>query len=935
MPYSKLSYATPKSTYAGMPTEQIDETMGVLQNRYDDNLQAIDTIEVLAANLDVSENDQNLKDEAIHVLNEQINKMSKTGDYESLTPEIRFASKNLATNEGLNAAVKNKAAINKDRELIREMKSQGLDTLVFNDPDKFATYNDEGNIQTYQSDVQPRLDYDKRKQDIWGIIQEDAVAQGLITEEEFALIKNNQITQISATKIKNLNDYAYKRYMQTPEGQQERKKIVELDGTYTSKGEPIVWAEANIKQSLMDVGLMKVFKVEDAAYISDLERLNRAEATKARKTSEQELSTKSAYLGYTIGEAITNPAGLPPTSVEYDEMYSTQEDLIGSYTKSHNEAYTTSVDPNATDRERADAEIEAQKYASSILLEQAKLNNMTKIRGQDYYDYLRNPTDKNGDPIDPYLIQDMQLTNLEHEIVSSDDSVYKKDIFNETLNRYDDVSINMADDLLNVDTNPALANSDPANAQITLDNLNYAPVLSEVAKRKLRDSRDQVFLGRIISTNHHLKNHGVFGPSYLKGAFSGDFDGDKLARLRETLEDLKPIVSAYHKVNNEEYSDEYFATRSQYEHQPTVIDFSVDKEGKESTISKTLSAWVNNKPQEYTYIYEGNSLTYDEFLKVSGTTPEAANASFSVHGSTTWVPGGKGFLLAGKFNVKDRTNSNDKGKEGNVYVVPTKFGTVNSGVSGKIFNELLSNYYTDKGNVAIEKYGNVVDYAYQIVDDNTEQQLAPFYYTKQKPNTNLTTEFIVGDDGFGGVTSVDAYRETNERGETSYSIIDKQTGEKSVPNSSLLSFQNGLEALARDAVFVPMTDDTFSNINIDETQISESLLTGFKFKADFARKLYVLNNILPVNTSAVSLSRSMGNLAYSGGEHSIGNAMDLKLTPDLQTNLEANSIEDVNAPGWRILTVGGDNTQLMGLRYLIHDSVNAPHKHVHVENYNK
>ncbi|PHS35737.1 MAG: hypothetical protein COA82_03745 [Alkaliphilus sp.] len=145
--YTDLNYATPSSTYVAPPIAAIDQTMGVLEDRFNRNRANSDKLEVAMANIDVADDNKWIKDEAAVDFNQIMANAEETGEWENATLAVRQAAKGYATNQGIREAVKDQKG--------RAAQNAALDAAVA-EGDMPSSWRDfaksEANAATYEDE---------------------------------------------------------------------------------------------------------------------------------------------------------------------------------------------------------------------------------------------------------------------------------------------------------------------------------------------------------------------------------------------------------------------------------------------------------------------------------------------------------------------------------------------------------------------------------------------------------------------------------------------------------------------------------------------------------------------------------------------------------------------------------------------------------------
>lgn len=297
------------SQFVGSAVPEIQLTADTLQDRYDTNLASYDKLDFFANSLDAW--DPEIKKAAIDSVRQTIDQVANNkGAWENADLTIRQKARELNSNEALRASIENKKAILAEEEMVAKMRAQGLNPLRFKTADNFKTIAEDGTIQRYQGDTQRELDYDKTKSTFFDQMQADA-GDGKLTKADLAdipfYLQQNNWAGISKTKVGRYADEAYNRYITTPEYQQEKRKLIELEGVDPNQVDNV------IKRSILSTGLERVFGQSGTKYIQDALGIAQAKAAAEEEAARQVATSQTEFA--------SNPLAPPPLfdNIEYDD----------------------------------------------------------------------------------------------------------------------------------------------------------------------------------------------------------------------------------------------------------------------------------------------------------------------------------------------------------------------------------------------------------------------------------------------------------------------------------------------------------------------------------------------------------------------------------------------------------------------------------------
>lgn len=248
--------------YTPSPVAEFDAYGQQLNNRYEQNLASMDSLDILASQMEVLEGSRGIKDKAIGDIRNLMSEFQKRGDYENAAPKLRLAAKRLATDRNLKTAIENYQNAKKWDEELRVAKNNGINMLQFNDY-RNERFDDRGDLisNANTSDNQKRLDWEGRQATYFDQLQPETVtieesgyrrgANGLWEKYGNASSKGG----ISADRVVEQASRNLGSYLQTSEGQQQLKYL-----TSPRYGNMSVQdAQKQILNGLITSGMEKVF----------------------------------------------------------------------------------------------------------------------------------------------------------------------------------------------------------------------------------------------------------------------------------------------------------------------------------------------------------------------------------------------------------------------------------------------------------------------------------------------------------------------------------------------------------------------------------------------------------------------------------------------------------------------------------------------------
>ena len=259
----KLAQSRFIPTYAGTPLEEIERSANVLQDRYYQNLANQNQVELALEQQPYLPGDEPIRGVLRDDLQAAIESIANTGgDYENATQRVFNLSQAYITDPRRLQAERNYQAVQQEIELENKMRAQGQTPLRSRRRENFSTVNPTtGELQLFESDLQPQLDYDKRRQTLFDNIRADSgplTLRNLFPEEKQALkgyLKTGQWTGVSKGKIQRYLNEAFNRYQTTDEYRQQK---------YFGE------SDENILNQLMSTGLERVFGQTRENLVRDL-----------------------------------------------------------------------------------------------------------------------------------------------------------------------------------------------------------------------------------------------------------------------------------------------------------------------------------------------------------------------------------------------------------------------------------------------------------------------------------------------------------------------------------------------------------------------------------------------------------------------------------------------------------------------------------------
>jgi hypothetical protein len=381
----------------------------------------------------------------------------------------------------------------------------------------------------------------------------------------------------------------------------------------------------------------------------------------------REAAANAAWITQNQGMSITNPQGIPGSRVEIENTAYEYNKAGVMALDAIKEQRRLLLTPGLSENEKQNINNKIQSLTMTAQYYYNQSQNLEKHIGENYWNYLTNPTDTEGKPdSDIVPINDLQkemlrvgdLTNAFLEIPEL--AKFRNDVWG-------DIEFNkvLAQEL-NAVKEPSFADKYiPFYAGTKLDE--YTASMSERSKDMSKETATQ-------------KEYRTKIRNYI----------EQFTKAKETEE--KYLDRYLEKVSNQEYSPAYF-------------DFSKDGKGQISPLTKTLSSIVNNQKSAFTAIIDGQPVNDLESLD-----------DIAIYGVTDKIPGqGGDRMLVGYESLKDTKTGRVIGQGKQVYIqAKASNGNIGARINNLISSHLLTDY-TPNGKVAGS--GNAVELSKVISQD--------------------------------------------------------------------------------------------------------------------------------------------------------------------------------------------------------------------------
>lgn len=237
-----LSFTPYIDTYVGAPVEELSNAVAQRQQLYDTNLAQATAIEDALGSIRALDGDSEFLKENLSPYMDRLNQLADSGDYEMALNDVTRLGRKFTKDENLRTIMDNYSAVEQYRNRLSELGSSALD---FNPADGFSSsYIDpetgERKLRRFRADVEQRADYSGKMAQLMNNIRSDgSVTVGGaninienlgIPVDKIPMIMQGRWEGISRDKVQRLASTLYDAYRESPEGNQDYRRLTELEG---------------------------------------------------------------------------------------------------------------------------------------------------------------------------------------------------------------------------------------------------------------------------------------------------------------------------------------------------------------------------------------------------------------------------------------------------------------------------------------------------------------------------------------------------------------------------------------------------------------------------------------------------------------------------------------------------------------------------------
>lgn len=918
-----LSFAQNRQNYVGIPLDEADNTLNVLQEKYIQNKDATDKLEIMLNNLELLPGDQAYKDTVGQQVSAILDDVTKNGDWENATLHVANAAKAVAGNPGLNQAIKSKQN--------REAKVAAL-------KEKVGKPFEEGGItaEDFQREVQ------KADAAYTGVRNENGIWKGhwdaytppaYLDRGEYIdkFLDGWEANKLMGTLAKGEDGKWYRtKYTTLPDGSHHITEYTEeaSDKDIYAAARQQLMQNANIREriayetrnaegayedyearginrnsmikELSDLGMSK----------NELNAMNNEELTNAFKTEMTVYSSiKGAVDKHSFKRETVQVLGKTWEQIQRemrlsnakksggDEETVMQDRVISQFLT---QGYSIANIPKSIDDYQKNIDVwdkEIIKHRKAIdginaalaknpedkMLQAELASAQTKL--QEY--------ERNAEEYDYWYEKAVKT------VVKGNGKIPESEVNDYFRNRTklialkNDNDINQVTKVLGSKTNATLSGT------ATFANAPKQPW------HRLNELKGLVNAGKITEAQAE-KYREYAGLKYSEDSIFG--------KMRGQGEDFTDAINKEMKKSADEKTVAY-----------GYVDLSVDDFGKETAFTARSTALLRNNYNNYKVIdTDGQAVMFSNLDEGDKYIPE----NTTVLGVTTQYVGDHGYLLYAREDMFDKEGKKLDTPRFHLIKPTSMSGILDSAImearkGTKVQNNQLKPGFNLESPNELEQIWRYTDVDRQLSDFDKHPLIAPADQGSTELYERVTKPVDIGVRYDAKVT-----RLLNNAGDVKWEVevYDKETKERgSRVYGSQYSAEFALEYLAGSGYAVPLstlqriTDYSFSNGIIDKNQVSTPYMNP-----KFYDEMKKFDDAVGIPYTITSMTRSVEKNKDSNGietsRHKYGFGVDLKVTDDLIDWLAQNSTTIPNSNYKKLM---GSN-----LMYLIHDAGSGNHVHL-------
>lgn len=264
-----------QSTYAGIPLEEVKESMAMGAQQFDANLADINATKVFMANIRSLPGDeeyvQGTFKNALKAIDEISTQSDGTKRYDLAGQAVDRMKLQIHADPKINAAIQSYANFDKAEQDKAAIRAKGGTPLEFNDPTKHKSFNPDGSINIFRPHIEEKGDYIKEAAGLWNTLAPELISAKLSQSDVEGILEGRTIKGITPEMVKRKFADVKQAYASSDSGVQQRK-VFAKDGSKNP--------DADMDNFLLGIGMLKTHLDTNVAYQSDPE-------WKARKDMEE------------------------------------------------------------------------------------------------------------------------------------------------------------------------------------------------------------------------------------------------------------------------------------------------------------------------------------------------------------------------------------------------------------------------------------------------------------------------------------------------------------------------------------------------------------------------------------------------------------------------------------------------------------------------
>ena len=892
-----LAYADDTSTYVAPPLAALEGTLGQLENRYYENRDTADKLEIALSNINVTPENEWIKQNAVAQMKGTLKAIQDKGDWEHASLVVRDAAKNFATDTGLAAAMQDKQAMDAQKAALKQRVGAEKNGILDEDYEweianadlRYKAQN-EGKGGLYQDPVT------KSWKGQWTLNEPPAYEDRAAKVDKFLSEYKPDTMLGSLMKKADGKWYKVDKYEKTPDGgywnviateEAPFEEVYNAAKTYLAQ-EQSVQNRINYelgKIETKDYTWYEARGINRKAMESNLEEIGAAKTTDLENLSDDEVTDLYKR------EMVTYSSIFPAVAKH-------------AYTKQ-----TLNTIGQTWDMIRSIKEIEHRKKAGGDEKSVEHFNIIEQTRTGAYQHDI--PTD-----VDKYTeVQNITNTELRkhQQTLKGYREILEKDPLWQDFQSGKIDGVTFAKNVKNTQTYADFMNTKATivslENQLTVNNAIYQRAVAAAAEEvNMTPEENEAYIRyNTLKQDPEVKAGLAYYESLKPVGVTGMLRPNPRpsASALQKADEYNALSKKYTNIFGNDKIQETVNKKMNEYYQNTVTDYNAailddDGFGKPSYFSERSTQRLKESSDDF-YIVRTDGRTQEFSNKDTKDIVDLKNVK--VVGYTTQTVGKHGFGLVVQemtFAEDDKERKNPIGTKQHI-VIPKVDPAFYKNLA---INQVRSGYKVEKGKLS-EGYDltqpNVLESIW--AEDGIDKQMSDFeiFPPVSQENGAMTTTLPIS---VGAKYKFNVTRTIMPNGQESWNVSgvdEKGKPVKAADGTDVVTYANryevefaleSLSGMGRKvplALLEPVGVETFSKIKTNES-VSTPYLHG-----DFINELRKLDNILPIELEFTGMTRDLQkNAKVNGAEdskHLLGLGADFKLTPEV-TNFLINNFAD-------------------------------------------